>query len=69
MMSIDGGGDTKAFDQMIQLNHARDYAGLLKACQSALNDTPEWLTPRLFCGLAYLGMNDKTKARETLGTL
>ena len=66
MMSIQSGGDTKALDQMIRLNKAGDYAGLLKACQSSIEDTPEWLTPRLFCGLAYLATNDKVKAREML---
>jgi len=58
------GGDDSIFQNMIQLNNSRQYSGLLKLCAAQIQSTPEWLTPRLFCALAYLGIGDKEKARS-----
>jgi len=51
---------------MIRLNNSGQYADLLKNCLAQIRSNPEWLTPRLFCGLAYLGIGDKAKAQEML---
>jgi hypothetical protein len=66
VLMINTGGDTKPFKEMIQLNNSGDYAGLLNACLAAIKSTPEWLTPRLFCSIAYLETKDETNAREML---
>jgi hypothetical protein len=63
-ISIDG--DDTVFKEMIRLNNSRQYGELLKTCSSQILLTPEWLSPRLLCGLAYLGLNDRVKAREML---
>ncbi len=63
---INMGGDDSVFQQMARLNNSRQYADLLKICLSQIQSAPEWLTPRLFCGLAYLGLGDKVKAKEML---
>jgi len=60
------GGDDSAFQQMIQFNNSRQYESLLKSCLAQMSSTPEWLTPRLFCGLAYLGTGDREKAKAML---
>ncbi len=63
---VDMGGDDSAFQEMIRLNNSKQYADLLKTCLAQIHSAPEWLTPRLFCGLAYGGIGDKTKAKEML---
>ena len=65
-LELNMGGDDSAFKDMVRLNNTGQYADLLKACLSQIHSAPEWLTPRLFCGLAYLGTGDKIKAKEML---
>jgi hypothetical protein len=65
-LEINTGGDDSSFQEMIRMNNSQEYADLLKACLGQITATPEWLTPRLFCGLAYLGAGDKIKAKEML---
>ena len=60
------GGDDSAFREMVRLNNSGQYAELLKVCLAQIGSAPEWLTPRLFCGLAYLGTGDKIKAKDML---
>lgn len=60
------GGDDKGFQEMIRLNNSKQFADLLKTCISQIQSVPEWLSPRLFCGLAYLSLGDKIKAKEML---
>jgi hypothetical protein len=63
---INMGGDDSAFQEMARLNNSKQYEDLLKTCIAQISSTPEWLTPRLFCGLAYLGTGDKAKAKQLL---
>jgi hypothetical protein len=65
-VEINMGGDDSTFQNMLQLNHARQYSELLKVCSAQIQSAPEWLTPRLFCGLAYLGTGDKINAKAML---
>jgi hypothetical protein len=65
-LQLNLGGDDSAFQGMVQLNNSGRYADLLNACLAQIQSAPEWLTPRLFCGLAYLGAGDKSKAKEML---
>src|ERR1700722_4203795 len=60
------GGDDSAFQQMVRLNNSKQYPELLKNCLAGIHSNPEWLTPRLFCGLGYLGIGDKLKAKDML---
>ncbi len=41
-----------------------DGPAMLKVCSAQIAEKPEWLTPRLFCAVAYLMMGDKTKGKE-----
>ena len=47
------GGNDSDFLNMIELLRNKRYSQLLKACAASINSVPDWLTPRLFCGLAY----------------
>jgi len=60
------GDDESSFQEMVRLNNTGQYADLLKSCAAQIRSAPEWLTPRLFCGLAYLATGDKAKAKEML---
>jgi hypothetical protein len=60
------GGDDSAFQEMARLNNSRQYTELVRVCLAQIHSAPEWLTPRLFCGLAYLGTGDKLKAKDML---
>ena len=60
------GSDNVAFNEMINLNNSKQYKDLLKECLSQMQSAPEWLTPRLLCGLAYLGLGDKDQALAML---
>lgn len=60
------GGDDSAFEKMRGLYNSKQYADLLKECRGQISAKPGWLTPHLFCGLAYLATGDKAKAREML---
>ena len=65
-LDISMGGDDTAFQEMIRLNHTGYYADLLQSCQAQIRSAPEWLTPRLFCSLAYLGAGDMANAKTML---
>jgi hypothetical protein len=55
-----------AFEEMIKFNNSKQYKDLLQECLSQTQSTPEWLTPRLLCGLAYLGLGDRDRAQAML---
>jgi hypothetical protein len=63
---ISMGGDDSTFQEMVRLNNSQHYSDLLKLCLSQIQSAPGWLTPRLFCSLAYLGLGDRPKAKEML---
>jgi hypothetical protein len=67
MMSVKIDNDP-SFQQMIDLANARPTKDkeLLKLCTSQIEANPEWLTPRLFCAIAYARMADKAKVKAML---
>jgi hypothetical protein len=64
--AIDMGGDVKDLQAMLDLYNTRQFALLGSKCESQIESTPEWLTPRLLCGLVYLNGGDKKKAQQML---
>ncbi len=62
-MTMNGGEDPSG-QQMAKLADAGQFKELLKVCTAQIESKPEWLTPRLFCGLAYAEMGDNVKAKE-----
>lgn len=65
-LSINVGGDDSVFKQMIELNNTGKYADLLNLCTAQKQSTPDWLTPKLFCGMAYSALGDQAKAKAEL---
>jgi len=66
MFAIQSGGDRSAYLEMVNLYNSGQYTTVLKQCLDEIRSTPEWLTPRLFCGLAYLSLGNKDKAKAML---
>lgn len=61
------GGKNTVLQEMVVLSNSGRYQELLRVCLDQIQNAPEWLTPRLFCGLAYLGTTrDKEKAKAML---
>lgn len=65
-LEISIGGDDTVFKEMIRLNNSHQYPELLTSCLAQIKSVPSWLTPRLFCGMAYLATGDKAKAKDML---
>jgi hypothetical protein len=59
-------GDDTALQEMIRLNNSQLYSDLLKLSLSQIQARPEWITSRLFAGMAYLNLGDRVKAKEML---
>lgn len=62
VLNSKSGGNDSEFLNMIELLRNAKYSELMNACEANIKSVPEWLTPRLFCGLAYAHLNDKGKA-------
>ena len=60
------GEETNVFQELVHLQTATDWKGLREASEAQIKKTPEWLTPYLFAGVAYLHLGDKEKAIERL---
>jgi hypothetical protein len=60
------GGNDSTFLTMVTLLGKKQYPELLRICTASIESTPGWLTPRLFCGLAYSRLDEKTKAQSML---
>jgi hypothetical protein len=60
------GDNLSALQHMEALNDSHQYENLLTVCMGQLKSAPEWLTPRLFCGLAYLATGNKQEAQAML---
>ena len=60
------GGNVSEFLGMIKLLEKKQYPELLTKCTANIKSTPEWLTSRLFCGLAYARLDRKTEAQAML---
>ena len=51
---------------MLEPLRSGDMDGLLRACLAEIANKPEWLTPRLMCGIAYIEKGDKVNAKAML---
>lgn len=60
------GGDSTAFEAMLNLANSKNYSALLRACLDQIKEAPEWLSPRLLCSLAYLSLGDSANAKNML---
>jgi hypothetical protein len=60
------GGNDSEFLKMIALLQKKQYSDLLSVCKANITATPGWLTPKLFCGLAYARLDRKVEAQAML---
>jgi hypothetical protein len=51
---------------MIGLLQRKQYSDLLSVFTANITATPGWLTPKLFCGLAYARLDRKVEAQAML---
>ncbi len=65
-MNVSPGPDP-SLGEMINLNNNHtQYQKLLEVCTSQIESNPEWLTPRLFCAIAYASLGNAAKAKEMI---
>jgi hypothetical protein len=60
------GGDDSIFTKMIGHLNAGQFTEALDLCTAQIQAAPEWLTPRLVCGVAYFRTGDKANAELML---
>lgn len=52
----------KEFDEMINLEKERKYPDLISLCKKQIAETPKWITPYLFLGIAQANIKLKEEA-------
>ena len=52
------GGLDEVFKAMVKLHDERNWNGLRELAEKQIRETPEWLTPALFSGLAHAQVGD-----------
>lgn len=63
---VDAGEEINVFQNIVQLQTQKDWQRLRDVCEEQIKKTPEWLTPYLFAGVAYMNLGESTKATERL---
>jgi hypothetical protein len=61
----DSGSDIpthKAFERIQEANSKKDWQSLNSICDEAIKQTPKWLTPYLFKGVAYANIGKMSEA-------
>ena len=61
-ISLTVGPERDVFEQMVELEKARDFPNLLKVCEQQIRATPNWFTPYLFRAVAYANTGKKDEA-------
>jgi hypothetical protein len=56
----------KLFDQIRQAHRSKNWPLLASLCETAIQQTPEWLTPYLFAGEAYANLGEIDRAIDRL---
>ncbi len=63
---IMGDGPRMAFDTILSLNKAKKWGELAELCEEEIKAVPDWLTPYVFAGVAYVGLDNLGNARRRL---
>jgi hypothetical protein len=56
------GEEYTVFQRLLELQSKKDWISLRDICEVQIKNTPEWLTPYLFSGIASANLGEKTKA-------
>jgi hypothetical protein len=65
-MAVGTGPQWEAFQEMMKLDQAQNWTALRDLCEAEIKKTPEWITPALCAGRAYIELGDIDKAIERL---
>jgi hypothetical protein len=60
------GEEYGTFQRMVQLQREAKFVELKDLCEEQIEKTPDWLTPYLFLGAAYLNLGDREKGIANL---
>lgn len=63
-INVEYGNETEIFKKVSELERSRKYSELITLCETQINETPSWLTPYLYLGIAYANTGNKKKAIE-----
>jgi len=65
-ISVEAGAKAAEFKRIRNLHDAQRWQDLLAECQREMADTPEWLTPYMFAGVAHANLGNRTEAIRLL---
>jgi hypothetical protein len=65
-MNVIVGEEYSVFQRLIELERNRNFNEIIAVCKRQIKKTPDWLTPYLFLGTAYLNLGDKAAAIANL---
>lgn len=65
---VTAGPEISIFQQMMRLNDAKDWTGLLSLAEKEIKEIPDWATPYFFSGLANARLGNRQAAIARLGT-
>jgi tetratricopeptide (TPR) repeat protein len=61
-ISVTAGQEVVVFQRMVELERNKSYLELMTLCKQQIKKTPDWLTPYLYLGVAYVNLGDRSKA-------
>lgn len=61
-INITYGEEYQIYLQMVELEESRNYTALIELCKHQIEATPDWLTPYLYCGVAYANLGNGDEA-------
>jgi hypothetical protein len=60
------GAEFNVFQKMVALERSKDFSELIRLAEAQIAQTPEWLTPYYFLGIAFANTNQRDKAIRNL---
>ena len=63
-VSLSLGPEVEVFKEMQRLETQRNFSQLVIICEKQINETPEWLTPYMYLGVAHANLENRNKAKK-----
>ena len=60
------GKETGVFQHIVSLQNEKNWSALKETCENQIKETPAWLTPYLFSGIANANLGNRAVAKERL---
>ena len=61
-ISLSNGPEVEVFKEMQRLEKQNNYAQIIIICKKQIDETPEWLTPYMYLGIAHANLGDRDRA-------